>query len=76
MLSDHFRHEEHKVLDAGDIYIVGPPNQHGQFTDRDGLEAKPIDDTHESVPGRGWSIIETMSMVIANTRSVAKASRN
>ena len=76
ILSDHYRHPEHKVLDAGDLYIVGAPNQHGQYTDRNGVVAKPIDDTHEAVPGRGWSMIETMSMVIVNGRSIAKASRS
>lgn len=75
VVSDAFRHPQHKVLEGGEMYIVGDPINHGQYTDRNGIDALPIDGTHESIPGRGWMLSETMSMVIANARSVAKARR-
>lgn len=75
IISDHFRHPQHKVLDQGDCYIVGAADQHGQYSDRGGVESQPIDGTQERVPGRGWFMTETMSMVIANSRSVARGRR-
>ncbi|QJT71112.1 putative major capsid protein [Vibrio phage vB_VcorM_GR11A] len=75
VVSDQFRHEAHKVLEAGEMYILSSPEYHGQFTDRDGLDVRPIDDTHENVPGRGWVMTEQLSMAIVNARTVAKARR-
>lgn len=75
IVSDAYRHPEHKFLEQGEMFIVGDAVNHGQYTDRGGIESQPIDGTHESVPGRGWFMTETMSMVIANARSVARARR-
>jgi hypothetical protein len=74
--SDAYRHPEHKVLDRGESWIVGDPINHGVYTDRGGVTSQPIDITTEKVPGRGWVFSELMSMVIANSRSVARAIRN
>ena len=76
ILSDAYRHPEHKVLDQGEMYVIGDPINHGQYTDRGGVTSQPIDITTEKVPGRGWVFSELMSMVIANSRSVARAIRN
>lgn len=75
ILSDAYRHPEHKVLEQGEMFIVGDPINHGQYTDRGGVTSQPIDITTEKVPGRGWVFSELMSMVIANSRSVARAIR-
>lgn len=75
LVSDHFRHPQHKVLNSGEIYIIGQADQHGQYTDRGGVESLPIDGTQERVPGRGWMMSETVSMIIANSRSVARGRR-
>lgn len=75
ILSDAYRHPEHKVLDQGEMYVIGDPINHGQYTDRGGVTSQPIDITTEKVPGRGWVFSELMSMVIANSRSVARAIR-
>lgn len=75
ILSDQFRHEQHKVLNRGEFYIVSTPYQHGQYTDRGGVQSQPIDGTHESTAGRGWFMSELMSMVIANPYSVARGRR-
>jgi len=75
IISDAFRHPEHKVLDKGEQYIVGDNINHGQYTDRGGIQSQPIDGTHERVPGRGWMMSETLSMIIANPRSVARGLR-
>jgi hypothetical protein len=75
VITDQFRHPEHKVLSQGEMYIVGSEDLHGQYTDRGGIDSAPIDGTQEKVPGRGWWMSETMSMVITNSRSVAKGIR-
>lgn len=76
ILSDAYRHPEHRVLDQGEMFVVGDPINHGQYTDRGGVTSQPIDITTERVPGRGWVFSELMSMVIANSRSVARAIRS
>jgi len=76
MLSDHFRHPQHKVLNSGDIYIIGTPEQHGQYTDRGGVESQPVDMVQERTPGRGWHLSELMSMIVVNSRSIARAKRS
>jgi hypothetical protein len=75
LISDAFRHPQHKVLDRGEMFIVGDPINHGQYTDRGGVEALPLDGTQESIPGRGWFMSESVSMSIVNARSVARARR-
>lgn len=76
ILSDAYRHPEHKVLDQGEMYVIGDPINHGMYTDRGGVTSSPIDITTDRVPGRGWAFNELMSMVIANSRSVARAVRS
>jgi hypothetical protein len=75
LISDQFRHQNHKVLDSGDVYIISTPEMHGQYTDRGGVEAIPTDITTQRIPGRGWVLNELMSMIIPNARSVARAKR-
>lgn len=75
IISDAFRHPQHKVLERGEMYVISDPINHGQYTDRNGIDVQPIDGTHENIPGRGWFLTETISLVIANTRSVARGRR-
>ena len=76
IISDHYRHQQHKVLDAGDFYIVGDTDQHGQYTDRGGLVSEPVTVAETGRPGRGWNMYETLSLIIVNARSVAKGRRS
>lgn len=75
LITDQFRHPQHKVLNSGEIYVVGGMDYHGQYTDRGGVTSQPIDGTQERVPGRGWFLSELMSMVIGNSRSVTRGRR-
>lgn len=75
LITDAFRHPTHKVLAAGELWMVGDAEFHGQYTDRGGITAQPLDGTNENVPGRGWFLHESISMVLANARSVAFAKR-
>jgi hypothetical protein len=73
--TDAYRHQTHHVLNAGEFWIIGEATQHGQYTDRGGVNSEPISGAQEKVPGRGWWMTESMSFVLANSRSVAKAVR-
>lgn len=75
IISDSYRFPEHKVLNKGDMILVGQPDMHGQYTDRDGVTSEPVTMVIEGVPGRGWMWTETMSMFLANARSVAVGNR-
>jgi hypothetical protein len=75
IISDAFRHPFHKVLNRGEFYVVGDAVNHGTMSDRGGVESTPTDISTERTPGRGWVLLETISMVIANSRSIAKGIR-
>lgn len=76
IISDAFRHPGHKVLNQGQFYVVGDPINHGAMSDRGGVESTPTDINTERTPGRGWVLVETISLVIANSRSVAVGQKN
>lgn len=75
VMTDSYRHPEHKVLDQGEMYVVADPVNHGQYTDRGPYTSIPTDISTEKMPGRGWVFSGLLSMVIANPRSVARAIR-
>ena len=71
LISEDYRHPEHKVLSEGEFMIVSDPVFHGAYSDRGGIDSQPIDTVNERIVGRGWLIHESMAMAVANTRSVA-----
>ncbi len=75
IFSDAFRHPQHKVLNQGDIIVYADQVNLGQYTDRGGVESLPVDSAIEGIPGRGWMLQESLSMVLANARGVAFANR-
>jgi hypothetical protein len=75
VISDAYRHPEHRVLSQGEMYCISDAINHGMMTDRGGIESSPIDVSIEGVPGRGWHFTELVSMAIANARSVVRGIR-
>lgn len=73
--SDAYRHPEHKVLGAGEFYVISDAQNHGAYSDRGGLQSQPTDIVVEKVPGRGWVLHESLAVSVANSRSVAKGLR-
>ena len=71
LISDQYRHPEHKVISQGEFVIVSDPLTHGAYSDRGGADSSPIDVTTEGVVGRGWVIHESIAMAVGNDRSVA-----
>lgn len=75
LISDAFRHQQHKVLNQGEFYIVSDPINHGTMTDRGGVDSETTTISVEGVPGRGWVLLETISMAVLNSRSISKGIR-
>jgi len=75
VISDAYRHPQHRVLSQGEMYCIANEVNHGMMTDRGGIESSPIDASIEGAPGRGWHFTELVSMAIANARSVVKGTR-
>lgn len=71
LISEDYRHPEHKVLSQGEFIIYSDPAFHGAYSDRGGIDSQPIDTLNERIVGRGWLVHESMAMAVANTRSVA-----
>jgi hypothetical protein len=74
--SDAYRHPQHKVLQQGDLIVFAAPETLGQFTDRGGVESLPVDAAVTGIPGRGWQLQESLSIVIANSRGVVYGTRH
>ena len=74
--SDAYRHPQLQVLNAGEFYIIGPPEMHGTYTDRGPVTADELTTAHQRTPGRGWIMHELMSMVLHNPRSLVKGVRS
>lgn len=73
--SDAYRHQEHRVLSQGEFFAISDTVTHGQYTDRGGIDTEVTTTATEKIAGRGWVMTESLSMVIGNTRSVAKGFR-
>lgn len=71
LISEDYRHPEHKVLSQGEFMFVSDAAFHGAYSDRGGIDSQPIDTLNERIVGRGWLVHESIAMAVANTRSVA-----
>lgn len=75
LISEAYRHPEHKVLDQGEFIIVSDPQTHGAYSDRGGVDSRPLDGVSENVIGAGWLFSESWTAAIGNSRSVVVAQR-
>lgn len=71
IISEAYRHPEHKVLSVGEFAIISDPLTHGAYSDRGGVDSVPTDGVTEKIAGRGWLLSESISFAVANSRSVA-----
>lgn len=76
IISDAYRHPEHKVLNAGEFYVFSDAVNTGAYSDRGGLVSAPLGIENEKKVGRGWVLYESFAMALANTRAVAKGIRH
>lgn len=75
LISEAYRHPEHKVLSEGEFMIVADPQTVGAYSDRGGVDSQPLDQVTERIPGKGWLMSESWAAAIANSRAVATAVR-
>lgn len=75
LLSDTFRQEKLKVLQTGEVFIVGAPGYHGVMTVRGAVTTEPINLFNVGVAKRGWFIDQITSVNIMNSYSVARGQR-
>ncbi len=73
--SEPFREEKLRVLSRGTLYLVSTPEFHGAVSDRGAVMVSNYDPAQIGIAGRGMFLAEQVSMVIANSRSVVKGSR-
>ena len=76
LISEAYRHPEHKVLSVGQFAVISDPLTHGAYSDRGGVDSVPIDGVTEKIAGRGWLLSESIAFAVANSRSVAWAVRS
>jgi hypothetical protein len=76
LITDAFRLPELKVLDPGDVYIVGAPETHGALQQRGDLSSNPITKYDDAKPQRGWYLFEIIAMAIINAKSVSIGRRS
>jgi len=74
VITDATRVTTQKVLNAGEIYVVGASHMHGAYSDREGLAVLEYNPalTEAGKSGKGWTSQEVLSMIVSNPRSVAK----
>lgn len=70
IMTDNFRQPNLKVLEPGDIYMVGDPLHHGVLTMRGSMIAENINKFAEGESKKGWFMDEIISLVIGNSKSV------
>ena len=75
MITDAFRQENLKVLDVGEVFVVGAPVNHGVISVRGSMLVEPINRFAEGKSLKGWFINQITSMSVANATSVAKGQR-
>lgn len=74
VITDATRVTTQKVLNPGEIYVIGAPEFHGAYSDRVGLEVLEYNPalTENGKTGKGWTSHEILSMIVSNPRSLAK----
>lgn len=74
-ITDGFREANLRVIEPGEIYMVGPPEMHGGYTERGPINAIAVDGYNEGLDARGWFMKERLSMAIVNPASIVKGRR-
>ena len=75
ILTDGFREPGLRVIEDGELLVLGTPEFLGGYTDRGPVESRAVDHFDDWIPARGWSMWEIISMAVANAKAVARAKR-
>lgn len=76
LVTDGYREPNLRVLDDGEFIITGSPEFIGGYTDRGPVNSIPVDEMDKSIPARGWTMREVISMTVANAKAVARGKRS
>lgn len=75
-ITDGYREPNLKVLDPGEFVVCGAPEFLGGYTDRGPVTSVPVDEMEKSVPARGWTMNEIISITMGNAKAVARGKRS
>jgi len=75
LITDAFRHETLKVLDAGEVFFLGAPQTLGGITQRKELVTQSIDKYNQGKPERGWFMEQIEGMAVVNDRALTRGQR-
>lgn len=75
LLTDGFRQPNQKVLNRGEIYVLGSPENLSAYTDRGGIRATPTSGADQGNTSKGFLLSEIFSFILANPRAVSVGKR-
>lgn len=75
LITDAFRHDTLKVLDAGEVFFLGAPQTLGGITQRKELMTQAIDRYNVGRPERGWFMEQIQGMSFVNSRALTRGQR-
>lgn len=75
LLTDAYRQPNQKVLNRGEIYVIGSPENHASYTDRGGVRSTPTSGADLGNTTRGWLMSEMISFILPSGRSCSKGRR-
>lgn len=72
VLTDAVRDPRQKVLANNEIYLMAEPRYVGTYTDRGGVQSKPLSSAETSINGLGWHMVEYLGMGVYGERGIAR----
>jgi hypothetical protein len=75
LVTDAYRNPQLKVLQQGEMYMVGAMDNHGAYTSRGPVQSIEVNNYDKGEPARGWYLFEELSMCTFNPRSVVRGLR-
>ena len=75
IITDGFRHTNLRVLESGEVYVLGTPTLLGGYTERE-MDVEEVSGAGNGVPSKGWLFSQLISMVAHNPAAVIKGIRS
>ncbi len=75
IVTDGYIYDNLRVLNPGEVFVLGAPNTLGKVLQRKALEATAIDRRVVGESTRGWFLEQIQAMAVVNPRAVGYGSR-
>jgi hypothetical protein len=75
LITDAYRYETLRVLQAGEVYFLGAPQTLGAITQRKELATESINKYNQGRPERGWFMEQIEGMTLTNPRAIVRGQR-